>query len=431
MTKEQKRDIAVFRFGVIHDFSGPYRLDHGEQERLLQEKCGRKWHIPHSARTHISRSTILRWVRRYRESGNRLESLEPKDRSDQGRSRALDEETALVLIRFRREMPDRTVPDLIREMKQRGVIEASSDLPLSTVYRFFHQQDLMAPTGSSPKDRRKFEAELPNDIWQSDVMHGPSLLVSGRKRKTYLIAFIDDHSRLIPHAEFYPSENLAAFLNAFEQALLKRGLPRKLYVDNGSAFRARQLEHTAASLGVALIHARPYKPQGKGKIERFFRTLRTGFLTGFTGTSLDAINEALQGWISKIYHPRVHSGTGQSPFARFTSKMECLRSAPEDLRDHFRRVVRRRVNRDRSVVVEKRLFEAPVALIGKTVEILFHEESRETVEVRWNQKSYGMLRQVDLHVNCRVRRDRNARIELAGPQTDGSASPESGRLWEE
>jgi len=431
MTKEQKRDIAVFRFGVIHDFSGPYRLDHGEQERLLQEKCGRKWHIPHSARTHISRSTILRWVRRYRESGNRLESLEPKDRSDQGRSRALDEETALVLIRFRREMPDRTVPDLIREMKRRGVIEASSDLPLSTVYRFFHQQDLMAPKGSSPKDRRKFEAELPNDIWQSDVMHGPSLLVSGRKRKTYLIAFIDDHSRLIPHAEFYPSENLAAFLNAFEQALLKRGLPRKLYVDNGSAFRARQLEHTAASLGVALIHARPYKPQGKGKIERFFRTLRTGFLSGFTGTSLDAINEALQGWISKIYHPRVHSGTGQSPFARFTSKMECLRSAPEDLRDHFRRVVRRRVNRDRSVVVEKRLFEAPVALIGKTVEILFHEESRETVEVRWNQKSYGMLRQVDLHVNCRVRRDRNARIELAGPQTDGSASPESGRLWEE
>ncbi len=427
MTEEQKRDIAVFRFGVIHDFVGRFRLDHGEQERLLQDKCGRKWHIPHSERTHISRTTILRWVRRYRESGGKLESLYPQDRSDQGQSRAMDEETSCTLIRFRRDMPELTVPHLLRTMQQRGVISPESDLNLSTVYRFFRRHDLMHPKDAAPKDRRKFEAELPNDIWQSDVMHGPSLSVSGRKKKSYLIAFIDDHSRLVPHAEFYPSENLAAFMKAFEQALLKRGLPRKLYVDNGSAFRAKQLEHTAASLGIALIHAKPYMPQGKGKIERFFRTVRTGFLPEFKGTSLEEINEAIELWLSGIYHPRRHSGTGQSPFARFTSHMECIRTAPEDLRDHFRKVVRRRVNKDRSVVVDRRFYEAPVALIGKTVEILFHEESKETVEVRWNHKSYGMLRQVDLHVNCRVRRDKNSQIELEG----GTASPESGRLWEE
>ncbi len=285
----------------------------------------------------------------------------------------------------------------------------------------------MHPKEASPKDRRRFEAELPNDIWQSDVMHGPSLLVSGRKKKTYLIAFIDDHSRLIPHAEFYLSENLATFMNAFEQALLKRGLPRKLYVDNGAAFRAKQLEHTTASLGIALVHARPYKPQGKGKIERFFRNIRTSFLPGFMGTSLEEINETLDLWISDLYHPRQHTSTGQSPFARFTSHMECIRSAPENLKDHFRKVVRRRVNNDRSVVVERRLYEAPVTLIGKNVEILFHEDSPETVEVRWNHKSYGILRQVDLHVNCRVVRDKNSQIQLE----NRAASPESGRIWED
>jgi transposase InsO family protein len=104
---------------------------------------------------------------------------------------------------------------------------------------------------------------MPNDIWQSDVMHGPFVFVNSRRRKAYLIAFIDDHSRLVPYGGFYLSENLAAFLDAFEKALLKRGLPRKLYVDNGSAFRSKQLEHICASLGIALIHSKPYQPQGK------------------------------------------------------------------------------------------------------------------------------------------------------------------------
>ena len=104
-----------------------------------------------------------------------------------------------------------------------------------------------------------------------------------------MIAFIDDHSRLVPHGQFHPSEGIAAFMDSFSQALQKRGLPRKLYVDNGSAFRSRQLEFTTASLGIALIHAKPYQPQGKGKIERFFKTIRTQFLPFFKGETLDDI----------------------------------------------------------------------------------------------------------------------------------------------
>lgn len=437
MTKEQKEAVAVFRFGIIADFVGATRLDHGEQETLLQQKCARKWQIPYSNRSRLSRSTILRWVGCYKESGGRLEALYPQGRQDNGKTRALDEETSLSLLQLRRQMPKVPVPELIRIMHQRRIVPAGTHLGQSTVYRFFHQHNLMGKGKSASVDRRKFEAELPNDLWQSDVMHGPLLECNGKRRKSYLIAFIDDHSRLIPHARFYPSEALAPFMEAFETALLKRGLPRKLYVDNGAAFRSRQLETTSAALGIALIHAKPYQPQGKGKIERFFKTVRSQFLPTFSGNTFDEINGAFDAWLSQ-YHQRAHSSTGQSPLKRFTSKMQCLRAVPESLKDYFRNTVRRRVNKDRSVVVDKRLFEAPVALIGKRVEILYHEESPELAEIRSDGQSYGMLSLVDLHVNSRVKRDKNGQVELSGEGTCQGSPVEgpkeemcqSGQLWE-
>jgi transposase InsO family protein len=280
MTENEKQNVAIFRFSVIHEFVGGIELGRGEQERLIEEKCSRKWDIPYSGRTRISRSAILRWIRVYKESGGQLGSLYPKDRSDRGRSRAIDEETGLNLIHLRTEIPKATVPVLIQTMKNRGLLPPGKDLKKTTVYRFLHAHNLMNPAIGQAEDRRKFEAELPNDIWQSDVMHGPMVTAGDRKRKTYLIAFIDDHSRLIPYGRFYLSEKLTSFLDAFEKALLKRGMPRKLYVDNGAAYRSKHLEHITASLGIALIHARPYKPQGKGNGKlgimesRYLNTLR-------------------------------------------------------------------------------------------------------------------------------------------------------------
>lgn len=428
MTEDQKQEVATFRFSVIHDFIGHEELDHGEQERLLQEKCARSWSIPCSNRTSIGRSTILSWIKAYRDSGNDLKALYPKNREDKGRSRKYDTETCLTLIRQRKKMPTVPLPRFIKEIERQKILPAEMTLCPSTLYRFFNQEGLMGRETPPGEDRRKFEAELPNDMWQSDVMHGPKLDIGGqRRRKTYLVAFIDDHSRLITHGEFYSSESLVSFQDAFEQALLARGLPRKLYVDNGAAFRSKQLEFTCASLGIALIHAKPYQPQGKGKIERFFRTVRSEFLPCFDGETLDEINFAFDLWLREDYHKRNHSSTGQPPFARFTSRMECLRSAPLDLQDHFRKVVRRRVNKDRSVTIDNRLFEAPVELIGKRVELLFHEKNPEEVEIKMAEKSFGTLQQIDLHVNCRVKRDKNCQIELAGQQ---ETAPRSGRLWE-
>ena len=257
---------------------------------------------------------------------------------------------------------------------------------------------------ASPVDRRRFEAELPNDIWQSDVMHGPSVSVAGKKKKAYLIAFLDDMSRLICHAQFYLSENLDAYLDALRQALLTRGLPRKLYVDNGPAFRSLHLQQICASLGIALVHSKPYVPQGRGKIERFFRTTRSDFLPGFGGDSLPDLNETLDAWVRNVYHNREHRSTQETPLGRFATHSECLRPAPKDLEDHFRKQARRRVAKDRTVALDGRVYEAPVALIGKQITLLYHQNDPVRIEALHDGQSYGILRTVDLNVNSRAHR---------------------------
>lgn len=426
MDEEQKKQIAVFRFGVIADFVTGVKLHRGEKERLLADKCARKWTIPYSNRTSIGRSTIRDWIKRYQNGGCRLEALYPRDRSDRGKSRTIDDETATNLICVRNELPEVTVESLITTMTHRQLISPGTCLNPTNVWRFLHNHGLMPESQPAGVDRRKYEAELPNDIWQSDVMHGPRVLVNDRRRKAYLIGFIDDHSRLVPFGGFYLSENLAAFLDAFEKALLKRGLPRKLYVDNGSAFRSRQLEHVCASLAIALIHATAYQPQGKGKIERFFRTVRTQFLPTLTSEgSLADLNVAFGRWLEQ-YHRRHHSAIAQSPLQRYGANIQCLRAAPDDLKDHFRIVVRRTVAKDRSVTINGRLFEAPVVLIGKRIDLLYHKDQPMRVEARLAGESYGALQPVDLAVNCRVRRDRNRNTQI---DTNDTHPPTGGKIW--
>jgi putative transposase len=423
MTEEKNKAIAVFRFGVIHEFVGGAMLSTAEKRRLIRDKCARKWIIPYSSRTRVSENTIYRWIRRYRKSGGRIESLYPHKRNDRGKRRALTEEDIANVVNARKEQPHLSVKTLLVHLKRNHLVPPKTGL--TTIYRVLHQAGMMQ-NEPSLEDRRKFEAPSPNDIWQSDVMHGPKVDVNGTRRKTYLIAFLDDHSRLIPFAAFYLSENLAAFMDAFEKALMKRGLPRKLYVDNGPAYRSHKLEFTCASLSIALIHARPYKPQGKGKIERFFRTLRSDFLTAADTSSLKSLNASLNAWLDDVYHPRKHSGTGMTPFSRFTKNLACIRQAPRDLKNHFRNAVRRTVLKDRTVTVDGRLFEAPVLLIGKRVLLLYHEHAPNEVEAFWKQKSYGRLTPVDLHVNCRVKRDRNRNTLV---ETSPREAYKGGGLW--
>jgi putative transposase len=211
MTEELQKQVAVFRFGIIHDLVGGTRLEHGEREELLREKCDRKWVIPGSHRSRISRGTILRWVKLYIDSGSKLESLYSKRRTDKGQGRVLDDDTCQALIALRHQLPKLPVPELVKTMNERRLVTSGTTLNLTTVYRLLHNHNLMAREQPAAADRRKFEAELPNDLWQSDVMHGPHLLQGGKLRKSYLIAFIDDHSRIIPHGQFITRRRCCLF----------------------------------------------------------------------------------------------------------------------------------------------------------------------------------------------------------------------------
>jgi transposase InsO family protein len=431
MDEEQKKQVAIFRFGVISDFVSPTRLDWGERARLLTEKCARQWQIPFSNRTRLSPATIRSWLRAYEKGGQRLESLYPHSRNDRGEARALDQETTLALLGLRREMPTAPVQTLIRTAQQRGVVDDEQHLAESTVWRLLKREGLMQRTEQAAVDRRRFEAALPNDLWQSDVMHGPAVSVDGKNRKAYLIAFIDDMSRLICYAQFYLSENLNCYLDALRQALLTRGLPRKLYVDNGPAFRSFHLHQITASLGIALIHAKPYQPQGKGKVERFFRTVRSDFLPAVRAKTLNDLNTALDGWLRDVYHNRQHRSTGQTPLARYAAHCECVRAAPKDLPDHFRQQARRRVAKDRTVSLAGRLYEAPIALIGKQITLLHHAQDLARVEARYEGKSYGTLTVVDLNVNCYVQREKDTvKIHTQPRPLSGGKLPFAGKKEE-
>jgi len=168
-----------------------------------------------------------------------------------------------------------------------------------------------------------------------------------------------------------------------------------------------------------------HTPQGKGKIERWFKTVRSSFLPLFKGAGLVELNDALARWITENYHKRIHSATGQTPFERFTGKMHCLRTAPANLKDYFRKMARRTVSKDRSITLDGRLYEAPVALIGKRVELLYHGSQPEKVEIKYQDKSFGVIRMVDLNVNCRVKRDKNNNPQI---QSDNLTKYQGGKL---
>jgi len=405
MDEETKKVIAVFRFGVIADLVGR-KLSRGEKESILREKSSCRWDIPFSTRSHISRSTILSWARDY-EKERRLESLYPEERKDKGKSRVMDEEAVAALVHLKKERAGVSLPILLKEARAKGILPKGYMVSYATLYRIFKRHGVSEGSPVYP-DRRRFEAELPNDIWQSDCLHGPKALSDGKMKKAYLFAFIDDMSRLVPHGEFYLNERIDCYIDALTKALLKRGLPRKLYVDNGPAFSTQILGHACASLGIALIHATPYQPEGKGKIERFFRTVRMQFLSDVPdGLTLGDLNTRFQGWIDE-YHSREHSSTKEAPFTRYIKHLHLIREAPKHLMDYFRKRTTRKVDKDRTISLDGRLYEAPVALIGRIVTLLYHENDPSRVEIVYNAISYGMAVPLDVCINAKIKRSHQA-----------------------
>lgn len=170
-------------------------------------------------------------------------------------------------------------------------------------------------------ERRAFLAEHCGDIWYGDVLHGPSVQTSGGMRKVYLVSLMDDASRLIVHSEFCLGETALDIEGVLKQAVLKRGLPDKLVIDNGPAYRAESLQSICAILEIRLIYCRPYEPEGKGKHERFHRTFREQFFNQINIekiANLEDLNARLWAWLDHVYHQRSHSSLqGKSPMERW------------------------------------------------------------------------------------------------------------------
>jgi transposase InsO family protein len=302
-------------------------------------------------------------------------------------------------------------------VQQSAVAPESLALAPSTVHRLLSRAGLMhkASAEANSQDRRRFAFAHAGQLWMSDVMHGPSVGVpGGGRRKSYLIAFLDDATRVVPYCAFALSENTQAFLPVFKQALMRRGIPQRLYVDNGANYRSQQLALVCAKLGVALIHARPYQPQGKGKMERWFRTVRAQLLSCLSAADtdrLEILNRRLWAWVEGEYHQSPHRGLeDQTPLDRWAMNAEHVRLPGHslDLDALFLFETKRRVQRDRTVSLNGTLFEVDAALIGHSVTLRYDPSAPPArgIEVWHENKFLGRATPLDAYANCFVRRNR-------------------------
>lgn len=394
--------IALFRYGLI----APLVLEplpRGELTRRAQQLAARHYDIPYSQRTSVSVDTLLSWSLRYRQGG--FEALARKPRQDRGHSRTITPPLAELIERLKRENPHRTGTTLLREL---ALSDNAPGVSASTLYRFLKQRGLTERQLLAGPAHKKFEAQFSNQIWQSDVLCGPWVQrPGGGKRQVFLHATLDDASRLIPHAQFYPHQGLDAFLDCLRQAVAARGLPTRLYVDNAKVYRCQQLARLAASLGILIVHTPPYQPQGRGKIERYFRSVRQQFLANLERKqvlSLEQLNERLWAWINNVYHRCEHSALGTTPLLRWQRDIEQIRQLPPatDLRRLFFHRLDRLVRRDSSFLLHNRFYEAPPHLAGETVEVRFDPFDAAEVEIYFRGQAQGTARLLDPVVNAQL-----------------------------
>ena len=407
--------VALFRHRLIAQLL-PEDLTARQRQRTIERIVAADHQIPGTLRTRVAESTLRDWLRDYRAGG--FDALKPKRRIDAGHPRALDPALVERLLQVKEAEPDRSIRRIIETVRKEGVLAHAQHLPRSTVHRLFKQHGLMSRTGEAApgEDRRRFAYARAGQLWMSDVMHGPAVPDdTRRKRKTYLIAFLDDATRVIPHAAFAFAENTRAFLPVFKQALLRRGLPQRLFVDNGANYRSHQFALICAKLGVALIHARPFQPEGKGKIERFFRTCRAQLLVALNDkdtASLTALNRRLAVWIEGEYHQQPHRGLDQqTPLERWAQTADGLRypDSGMDLDDLFLFEDQRKVQNDRTVSLHGQVFEVDASLIGQRVTLRYDPtQPQAPVRVVHNAQFIEQARRVDLYANCFVKRHRRS-----------------------
>jgi putative transposase len=381
---ERARRVALFRYELIQDVID-VRLTSKQRGPLVRQIASREHDGPFGEKVVVSRATIDRWCRWWRQGGFAALVPQPAKVTPRTPAEVLDLAAAL-----KRENLARTAAQVARILRAQSGWSPTE----RTLQRHFERLELRAPAASPPEVFGRFEAGAPNQLWTGDALHGPK--VAGRK--TYLFAFIDDHSRAVMGHRFGFAEDSVRLAAALRPALASRGVPQAIYVDNGSAFVDSWLLRACATLGIKLVHSTPGRPEGRGKIERFFRTVRDQFLVELSTpdrspvTDLGMLNRLFTAWVETVYHVRSHSQTGMAPLTRWRDGLThpVPTPTPAQLREAFLWSAHRTVTKTATVSLHNNVYQVDPVLAGRKVELVFDPFDLSDVEVRYHERSYGL-----------------------------------------
>ncbi len=398
---ERARAIGLFRYSLIQS-TLDRQLSTKQRGRLVRELADREHLGPFGLAVRVSRATIDRWARDWRRGG--FDALVPNPRRVQPRTPA---DVLQLAVALKTEVPARTAVQVATIL--RAHLGWAPDE--RTLQRHFVRLELTTrPDGQPPRAFGRFEAEAPNARWTGDALHGPT--VNGRK--AILFAFLDDHSRLLTGYRWARREDTVRLEAALRAGVAARGVPASVYLDNGAAMIDRQLKRACAVLGVRLVHSRPGQPAGRGKIEKFFRTVREQFLVEIgSGRELDdlaQLNTLFTAWVETVYHRREHCETGQTPLQRWSVIDTPPLPSPAQLREAFLWSEWRTVTKTATVGLHGNSYEVDAALVGRKVELVFDPFDLTRIEVRWHGRPMGVAvpHKIGRHVHHKARPDETA-----------------------
>lgn len=418
-TEQQRRElVAEFRLSVVAELANPY-LNHGELITSIREKAQRTYEIPFSKKTTITEGCIKKWLALYRRYGKA--GLLPKVRADKGSSRALPETERDAFLEYLTDHPELTAQAVYRMLCEAGTIKTViSSSSLSRVVQSAGLARDQRLSAKAHEQTRKFAFFYPLECVQADCMHGPLVpTASGKRQKAILLAFIDDATRRIVYASFSTTERSLVFEQGLKHILATHGRIGRVYVDNGSSFISTQTQRILDSLQVLLIHSKPSRPQGRGKIERFFRTVREMFLRPLEQQSIKSIEELnarFHTWLESEYHRIPHRGLdGDTPLEVWLAKAKHIITIDPtvDLDEIFFHEMTRKVHKDSTITVNGTLYEVPSILNRCTVKLRFDPRiPNAPLYVSCDGTEHGTARLVDTYANTKVSRSHSDRDHL-------------------
>lgn len=362
-------DISLFRFSLIAPI-----INNTHNFRSINEYISfiaSQKHNFNNKEYIFSKSCIKNWYLSYKKNG--ICALQPKTRSDKNTSRLLTYETINRIQELREQFPHITGTSIYNKLIEEDYIYAK-EISLSTILRYLKSNNLKANQICNV-ERRMFEMENVNDCWQADTSVGPYIIIDGVKYKTYIIMFIDDKSRLIMGFDIFFNDTSINMQKVFKTAIKTYGKPKKLFVDNGGPYDNKQLSLICATLGIELIHAKPYTPEAKAKQERLFRTIKDGWMRSTDWNifnTLDDVKISLNEFINKNYINKVHSSIKMTPNDRWHNEYDKVQFLDESFIDEsFLHRTFNKVRKDRTISFKNEYYEVPFKYIGQTIELRY------------------------------------------------------------